>query len=44
MPCYAMVGTSTGLPHICPLESVFDLARVEKMWEPRATPTGPYLT
>ena len=27
------IGASTPVPHVCPLESVYDVARVERIWQ-----------
>ena len=33
LPSCVLDGASTPVPHVCPLESVFDVARVESLWK-----------
>ena len=33
LPSCVLDGASTPIPHVCPLESVFDVARVERLWQ-----------
>lgn len=33
LPTCVLDGASTPIPHVCPLESVFDVARVEQLWK-----------
>ena len=35
-------GASTPVPHVCPLESVFDVARVEHMWQSKYIQLRPW--
>mmetsp|Transcript_2118 Transcript_2118/g.6808 ORF Transcript_2118/g.6808 Transcript_2118/m.6808 type:complete len:218 (+) Transcript_2118:456-1109(+) len=33
LPGCTLEGASTPVPHVCPLESVYDVARVERIWQ-----------
>ena len=42
LPSCVLDGASTPVPHVCPLESVFDVARVEKLWQTKYIALRPW--
>lgn len=42
LPSCVLDGASTPVPHVCPLESVFDVARVERLWQEKYLQLRPW--